>query len=109
MDGCVVILFHHFFGDQDCVLEVVSAPGHEGHEHVAAQGQLALIGASTVGDDLSFGYTVALLHDGLLVDAGILVRALELGELIDIAAHLAGKLSRMMLAFHAHNDALGID
>ena len=47
-------------------------------------------------------------HDGLLVDAGVLVRALELGELVNVGAHLARKLAFMRRAFHAHDDALGI-
>jgi hypothetical protein len=33
-------------GDEDRVLEVVAAPRHEGDEHVAAQGQLAAVGAT---------------------------------------------------------------
>ncbi len=54
-------------------------------------------------------HPLALLHNRLLVDAGVLVRALEFGELIDVAAHFARKLHRMMLALDAHNDAFGID
>ena len=39
-------------GDQDGVLEVVTTPGHEGHQDVTPQGQLARFGAGAVGDDL---------------------------------------------------------
>ena len=49
------------------------------------------------------------MHDRLLVDAGVLVRALELGELIDVGAHFARKLAFMRRAFHAHDDAFAID
>ena len=109
VDGGVVVLLHHLFGDQDRVFEVVAAPRHEGDQDVSSQRQLAVIGARTVGDDLALHHALALLHDRLLVDAGVLVRALELGELVNVAAHLARQLPGMMLAFDAHDDALGVD
>ena len=64
--------------DEDRVLEVVAVPGHEGDEHVAAQRQLAQLGRRAVGDDVAGGDGVAHLHQRPLVDAGVLVRALEL-------------------------------
>ncbi len=94
VDGGVVVLLHHLLGDQDRVFKVVAAPRHEGHQHVASQRQLALIGARTVGDDLSLHHALRPSYDGLLVDAGVLVRALELGELVDVAAHFARQLRR---------------
>ena len=48
------------------------------------------------------------LDDGLLVDAGVLVGAFELDELVDVRAHFARKLAFVGRAFHAHDDALGI-
>ena len=105
----VVILFHHLFGDQDRVLEVVTAPRHEGHQDVASQSQLAVIGARTVSDDLAFQYALAFFDYRLLVDASVLVGTLELRQLVNIAAHLARQLRGMMLAFDAHNDAFGVD
>ena len=48
-------------------------------------------------------------HDRLLVDASVLVGPLELGELINVAAHFARKLSGMVLAFDADDDALRVD
>ncbi len=41
VDGGVIVLLHHLLRNQDRVLEVVAAPGHEGHQHVASQRQLA--------------------------------------------------------------------
>ena len=76
----VVVLAHQLFADEDRVLEVVAAPGHEGHQHVASQRQLALLGARSVGDHLALDHAVALADNRLLVDAGVLVRALELDE-----------------------------
>src|SRR4029077_2996927 len=54
-------------------------------------------------------HALTLLNHRFLIDACVLVRALELGELIDVAAHLARQLRGMVLAFHTHDDALGVD
>ena len=76
----VVVLAHQLLADQDRVLEVVAAPRHEGHQHVASQRQLALLRARSVGDHLTLHHPVALANNRLLVDAGVLVRALELDQ-----------------------------
>ena len=52
VDRGVGILFDQLLADQDGVFKVVAAPGHEGHEHVAPQGQFAMVGAGAVGEDL---------------------------------------------------------
>ena len=54
-------------------------------------------------------HAVALANDRLLVDAGVLVGALELDELVDVRTNLARQLRRMVLAFDAHDDAFGVD
>src|SRR5579863_7789255 len=109
MDGGVVILFHQLFGDQNRVFEVVSTPRHESHQHVAPERQFATVGARPVGNDLAFHDALSAFDHRLLVDTGVLVRALELGQLINIAAHFSRKLPWMVLAFHAHDDAFGIN
>ena len=53
VDRGVVVVLHHPLGDEDRVLEVVAAPRHEGDEHVAAERQLALLGARAVGQHLA--------------------------------------------------------
>ena len=58
VDRGVHVLLDQLLADQDRVLEVVAAPGHEGHEHVAAQGQLAHVGAGPVGQDLALGHVL---------------------------------------------------
>ncbi len=68
-----------------------------------------MIGARTVSDDLPLQHALALLDHRLLVDAGVLVRALELRELVNVAAHLTRQLRGMVFAFDAHDDALGVD
>ena len=49
------------------------------------------------------------MDDRLLVDAGVLVRALELRELVDVRADFARHLAFMSGAFDAHDDAFGVD
>ena len=53
VDRGVGVVLHQLFADDDRVLEVVAVPGHEADEHVAAQGQLALVRGGAVGDDLA--------------------------------------------------------
>ena len=50
--------------------------------------QLAELGAGTVADHLPLHDALPLLHDRLLVDAGVLVGAAELGQRIDVRAEL---------------------
>ncbi len=108
VDRGVVVFLHQLLGNHDRVLKVVSAPRHERHEHVASQRQFAEIGARTVGQHVAFLHPLALPDDRLLVDTGVLVRALELGHRIDVRAHLARKLPFLDVAFDAHDDALAI-
>src|SRR6185437_14688577 len=105
----VVILLDQPLADEDRVLEVVSAPRHERDQHVSAQRQFALFGAGTISDHLALYHPLAFADHRLLVDAGVLVGALELDELVDVGTDFAGELSGVVLAFHAHDDALGID
>ena len=67
-------------GDDDGVLEVVALPGHERHEEVLAQGELAVLGRGAVGEDVVLLDDVAGGDDRLLVDAGALVGAAELRQ-----------------------------
>ena len=53
VDRGVVVFLDQLLADQDRVFEVVAAPGHEGHQHVAAERQLAQIGAGTVGQHVA--------------------------------------------------------
>src|SRR5258708_25281336 len=68
-----------------------------------------MISARPVGNDLTFNYALTFQNYRLLIDAGVLVRALEFSELINVAAHFTGKLSGMMLALDAHNNAFGVN
>ena len=107
VNGGVVILFDQLLADQDGVLEVVPAPGQEGDENVAAQRELASIGAGAVREDLSLADAIADPHQRLLVDAGILVGALELDERVDVRPDFAAQHAGMV-RFHAHDDPFGV-
>ena len=53
VDRGVRVVLHQLFADDDGVFEVEAVPGHEGDQHVAAQGQLAVVGGGAVGDDVA--------------------------------------------------------
>jgi hypothetical protein len=66
--------------EDDGVLEVVALPRHERDEQVLAERELAAVGRRAVGEDVALLDRVAFEHERLLVDARVLVRALELEE-----------------------------
>src|SRR6266853_62617 len=103
----VVIVLDQLFADQDGVFEVVSTPWQERHQDVASEGQLAAICARTIRENLRFLHTVAHPHQWLLADASVLVRTLELDELIDVRAHFAAQHAGV-IGLHAHDDALRV-
>src|SRR5215813_9568245 len=76
------IVANDALGDEDRVLEVVAVPRHERDERVLAERELAKLRRRTVGDDVALADRVAHLHQRTLVDAGRLVRALELLQTI---------------------------
>ena len=105
MDRREEVLLHQPLADDDGVLVVVALPGHEGHQDVAPQGQLPLVGAGTVGQDLALLDLLTAAHDGHLVDRRALVAALELHQLVDIALAAAG-LDYDLLGGHRLDDAV---
>src|SRR5882672_6691875 len=108
VDGGVVIVLHQLFADEDGVFEVVPAPGHEGHQHVAAEAEFPAVRAGTVGEHLRLFHAVAYASKRLLVDAGVLVGALELCERVNVRTNFAAEYAGVV-AFDAHDDALGVD
>ena len=64
VDGGVHVVLHQPLAEQHGVLVVVALPGHKADEHVAAQGDLALVGGGAVGDDLAAFDDLAFLDDG---------------------------------------------
>ena len=99
------VVLHDPLGEQDRVFEVVAVPRHERDQHVAAERELAELGRGTVGDDVALLDLIAHLHQRTLVDAGVLVGALELHQPVDVDA----RLGRIGLAGGADDDTGGVD
>src|SRR4051812_5895428 len=74
------VLLHQPLADDDRVFEVVAVERVERDEDVAAQGEFAEVRRGAVGEDLILLDPLALLHDGLLVQASPLVEADELTQ-----------------------------
>ncbi|KAF5050874.1 hypothetical protein DSECCO2_425030 [anaerobic digester metagenome] len=73
VDGGVDVLLHDALGNEDGVLVVVAAPGHEGHQQVLAKGQLAVADGGPVGQDHALADLFADLNARLLAEAAVLV------------------------------------
>ncbi len=82
----------------------MALPRHERDEQVLAERHLALVGAGTVGEDLTLLDPLPLLHDGLLVEAGALVGPAELLDVVGRAGPVVvhhGDVVRAGLLDHA--------
>jgi hypothetical protein len=53
VDRGVDVVFDHRLADEDRVFEVVATPGHERDDHVAAERELAVLGAGAVGHHIA--------------------------------------------------------
>ena len=80
VDRGELVVLHEALGDDDRVLEVVALPGHEGHEAVLAERELAAAGRGAVGQHVAGLDLIAHGDQRLLVDDRALVRAHELVE-----------------------------
>ena len=54
VDRGVDVVLHHALGDRDGILKVVAVPRHERDEHVATEGEFAVVGARSVGENCPF-------------------------------------------------------
>ena len=82
------VLLDHTVGDDDAVLVVVALPRHVGHGEVHAERELGVIDRGAVSQGLASLYVIAHVHDGTVVDAGALVGALVLGQVVLLGAAL---------------------
>ena len=93
------------FGHQNRIFEVVTVPRHERDKHVPTEGQLTKFRGRTVGDDIAGPHVIADLYKRTLIDAGILVRTLELQKVVNVdARYFSRRLFR-----RPDNDARGVD
>ena len=105
MDGGVGVFLDQPLRYEDGILEVVSVPRHEGHQHVAAQGQFSHVGGRPVGQHVAALDLVADLDQRSLVDGGVLVRTRVLDQVVDVHARLTGP---RLVVVDPHHDAAGI-
>ncbi len=84
VDGCKLIFARYRFGDDDGVLVVVPFPAHEGAEEVLAQGEFARVCGGAIRERVARRHPLAASHNGAVVDAGTLVGAEELLELVGL-------------------------
>ena len=84
------VLLDHALGDDDAVLVVEALPRHVGHGEVGAEGELAVVDGGAVGERLARLDLLARGHNGTVVDAGGLVGALVLGQVVALGAVLVG-------------------
>ena len=92
------VLFNNALADENGVFKVVTVPGHERHEHIAAQGQLPALGARAISDELAFFHRVAFADENFLVNASRGVGAHELADLVNPNS-LFGVVLDPLLAF----------
>src|ERR1051325_3023614 len=109
MDRGEAVLLDELLGDEDRVFEVRAAPGHERDEYVAAERELTLVRARPVGDHVALADALTDVDDRLLVDARVLVRPLELRELVDVGRNLTRERGLAGAVVGADDDALGVD
>src|ERR1051326_3678316 len=106
------IFRYHPLVDDDGVLEIIPAPGHEGDENIPAEGEFALIGRASVGENIALLDPLSRLDDCAHVDRGVLVRAEELDQGIFHAFLLFKTDQRLDARFIdvvADDDDVGID
>ena len=84
------VLLHDALGDDDAVLVVEALPWHVGNREVGAEGELGVIDGGAVGERLAGLDLIARVNDRTVVDAGGLVGALVLGEVVALGAVLVG-------------------
>ncbi len=110
VNGRVAVFLDQLFAHQDGVLEVVPAPGHERNQHVASQGEFALVRTRAVGQHLPPGNDIPPAYQGGLVDAGVLVGAFELGQRVDIHPRVPRRgFAPVAHPIDSDDDAGGID
>ena len=105
MDRGKDVILGNPLGNQDRVLIVVAVPRHKRDNHVFAQRQFTQIGGRTIGDHLTFGDGLPHLHQRTLVDAGVLVRALEFPHAVDVHARIA----QFQILGRPDHDPLGVN
>src|SRR5690606_16968546 len=106
VDRGEAVFLDHALGQADGVFEVEAVPRHERYAHVLTQGQFTHVGGRTVGHDVAARNLVTFAHQRTLVDAGVLVGAGVLGQVVDVDTGFPGF---DFVIGHAHHDTAGVD
>ena len=78
------IFLDHSLGYENRILKVVSVPWHEGDSHILTERQLTEIHRGSVSKNVTALNRVARANNRALIDTGVLVRTLVLGQVINI-------------------------
>ncbi len=107
MDGGEDVFHHEALVEQDGVLVVVALPVHVADQDVLAEGDLTVGGGGAVGQHIARRDALVERHDRALVDAGALVGAGKLDELVVL--DLAGVVADGdVVGVHTGNDAVAL-
>src|SRR5690606_3981616 len=106
MDGGETIFLNHALGQADGVFEVEAVPRHERDAHVLTQRQLTHVGGRAVSHDVAARHLITPLYQRTLVDAGVLVGAGVLGQVVDIDTGFA---CFDFVIVDTHHDAASVD
>src|SRR6266568_2538165 len=106
VDRGIAVIRHDSLGNQDRILEIETVPGHESDQHVLPQRELAHVGRGTVGHHVALGDALAGLHQGSLIDVGVLVRPRVFHQVVDIDADVSRD---GLVVVDAHHDPARID
>src|SRR6516165_2492761 len=92
-------------GDQERILKVIPVPRHECAQHIPTEGKLAQSCRGAIRDDVARHHVLTDFDEWLLGDASVLVRALELQEIVNVDA----RGSARGLFSRADDDAGSVD
>ena len=84
MDRGQTIFLDHALGYENRILKVVSVPWHEGDSHILTERQLTEVHRGSISKNVAALNRVTRAHNGPLIDTGVLVRTLVLGQVINI-------------------------
>ena len=90
VDRGETVFLNYTFRQTDGVFEVEAVPCHEGNTHVLTQSQLTHVGGRAISHDVATLNPITFANQRTLVDAGVLVRACVLGQVVDVDTGFTG-------------------
>ena len=108
MYGSEDIFFYNFFRNNDCVLKIVSFPGHECNHEIPAQRKLSIFCCIAFAQNLSFNDLVTFSYDRSQVYTGILVGTCKFGQLVYTGIIIKTYKAFLLIPFVTNDDFFGI-